>query len=677
MDESMSELWKRLVPIVQEWIDQSDQKVIPFGFNIDSNSKWKPVGLNPCIRITRYSPQDSFQIHRDSQFTPNTSLRSILTLLVYLDDNDGTTKFYHPKTPYSRIPGETAAEEIFRVGEENFDTIEVVPQKGSFSIFDHDTLHKGEKPSTPKHVIRTDIVFALEPSPETNKEKKEKETNKTEEQDNEENKNRNIAMSLYTEATNCAVEGKVEDAGLLYERGLSMRQVNRLNLKIEENKSSDNNSNLNNSADLEYIKYFDDFVRVIQHISINTKLLSEEDILALSATCKHLNVQMKVRKDIMKMKSEPSLEKVSKDFISSLRPPYIPNLVKRVGDECWFKFQDEDFFNKNFDDCIRVVAMYAIALFGHATDLDAVVVNYDPIRDSITVVDLEWLLGCTFHSLKCEGTILHLSHNGTIDKINRSFENQIHINSDISNITKKHTHGKKNSYFNNFVKLNLSNKSLLSQEGNGFFDDNDDSEPEVKPNPTQLKSITHSFEQSLKKSGTSHVYTEPGKYNSSVNIGNINETEISLFAQAQKKIPSFGHFDHVIGHGSSCVDRLSKRCKIKGLEKSYLHPCFGCDDDVNPFNIEKKSESRFSNIVFDFSSHELQKTQINKNNFRFNIKNRSTSTGFLHASFSWCGQLEFDFDTVCYAGRAAINQVSVIIEENGLIRTKYQTVTHL
>ncbi len=50
----------------------------PFGFG--NEGVWKPVGINECIRFTRYSIDGHFKPHRDGSFVWNDEERSIFTV---------------------------------------------------------------------------------------------------------------------------------------------------------------------------------------------------------------------------------------------------------------------------------------------------------------------------------------------------------------------------------------------------------------------------------------------------------------------------------------------------------------------------------------------------------------------------------------------------------------------
>lgn len=103
---------------------------------IEPRNNAEPVGLNEMWRYYRYVPGERFKLHRDGSHVRNEYERSLLTLLIYLNDDfeGGATGF-----------------------ERKFD---IQPLKGRAVIFEHRIKHEG-KPlqSGTKYVLRTDIMF--------------------------------------------------------------------------------------------------------------------------------------------------------------------------------------------------------------------------------------------------------------------------------------------------------------------------------------------------------------------------------------------------------------------------------------------------------------------------------------------------------------------------------------
>jgi prolyl 4-hydroxylase len=96
------------------------------------------VGLFSPLRVYRYHPGQHFGLHQDQSYRRDDGVRSLLTLMVYLDDDfDG---------------GETDFPEQ---GER------IEPACGDALWFQHMLLHAGKSVTRGvKHVLRTDVLYA-------------------------------------------------------------------------------------------------------------------------------------------------------------------------------------------------------------------------------------------------------------------------------------------------------------------------------------------------------------------------------------------------------------------------------------------------------------------------------------------------------------------------------------
>jgi hypothetical protein len=104
----------------------------------------RAVGLNERFRFYRYDPGQQFDWHRDGSFERPNGERSLITILIYL--NDGF------------VGGETSFDEPSLGLGQRYD---VVPQTGLALFFDHPLLHKGQPvQSGRKYVLRTDVMYS-------------------------------------------------------------------------------------------------------------------------------------------------------------------------------------------------------------------------------------------------------------------------------------------------------------------------------------------------------------------------------------------------------------------------------------------------------------------------------------------------------------------------------------
>lgn len=115
-----ADLYRRIVPHIPESI-----------------ANMKPVGANERFRCYRYKPGQQFKPHFDGSFRRSEHEESLLTLMVYLNDNfEG---------------GQTA---FLDVG------VTAVPRAGSVLLFQHRMLHEGcQVISGTKYVLRSDVMF--------------------------------------------------------------------------------------------------------------------------------------------------------------------------------------------------------------------------------------------------------------------------------------------------------------------------------------------------------------------------------------------------------------------------------------------------------------------------------------------------------------------------------------
>ena len=121
-DEHLAEtLWLKIKPYVPE----------TFGVS-------KAIGLNEMFRIYRYERDQRFKMHRDGSYERNETEFSILSFLIYLNDN-------------------------FTGGETEFRNIATVqPKTGMALLFHHPLRHEGKAIAEGvKYVLRTDVMYKL------------------------------------------------------------------------------------------------------------------------------------------------------------------------------------------------------------------------------------------------------------------------------------------------------------------------------------------------------------------------------------------------------------------------------------------------------------------------------------------------------------------------------------
>ena len=99
---------------------------------------WQLEGLNERFRFYRYDPGEKFAPHYDGCFARDNGERSLLTFMLYLNEEftGGSTKFHEEPA------------------------VTIQPKSGQALIFIHRTLHEGSPVLTGrKYVLRTDVMY--------------------------------------------------------------------------------------------------------------------------------------------------------------------------------------------------------------------------------------------------------------------------------------------------------------------------------------------------------------------------------------------------------------------------------------------------------------------------------------------------------------------------------------
>ncbi|ETO29871.1 hypothetical protein RFI_07249 [Reticulomyxa filosa] len=124
LSETVSkDLWLRLRKhLTKEAVDF----VRPFGFG--NEGVWIPLGINAALRFTKYGKGHYFKPHRDGSFVHDANLRSVYTVMIYLNEDfeGGETRFFH-----------THKNERYLTSND-FDAFHVRPATGTCLIFNHD-----------------------------------------------------------------------------------------------------------------------------------------------------------------------------------------------------------------------------------------------------------------------------------------------------------------------------------------------------------------------------------------------------------------------------------------------------------------------------------------------------------------------------------------------------------
>lgn len=211
--EFASVLFKRIEPHIladKRYGEHVNKK--PCGFGVDDKD-WEISKINHCFRFCKYVPgSDGFKAHRDATYIENEDSRSILTILIYLNDSNADTIFYETTTKrqiYQTVDDEMKAGYC--------EKIRIRPKKGSVLIFNHNMIHSGDlldssKSSGNKYIVRSDVVYkCVKRHPKYNynwmKDKYFIE-----------------CVNLFREAFNQELDGNLQEASRMYQKANALRQ---------------------------------------------------------------------------------------------------------------------------------------------------------------------------------------------------------------------------------------------------------------------------------------------------------------------------------------------------------------------------------------------------------------------------------------------------------------------
>jgi len=136
-DEALaSQLFERIRPHVPSRMCVEDPR-------LGSRTNMAVTGIFLPLRIYRYEPGQHFGLHQDQAYAGPEGSRSLLTLMLYLNDD-------------------------FQGGETDFPEQEtrIVPKTGMALWFQHMLLHSGDRVvQGSKYVLRSDVLYRIEASP--------------------------------------------------------------------------------------------------------------------------------------------------------------------------------------------------------------------------------------------------------------------------------------------------------------------------------------------------------------------------------------------------------------------------------------------------------------------------------------------------------------------------------
>lgn len=119
---------------------------------------WIAKSINPLFRYIKYEKEHSLVAHYDDTYEYNQYKKTLLTMIIYLDNSQAQTRFI------------VDSQENKKDSEKNFSDwnrgafpeevlLSIPAKQGDLILFDHRILHDATAPELIKHVLRTDVVF--------------------------------------------------------------------------------------------------------------------------------------------------------------------------------------------------------------------------------------------------------------------------------------------------------------------------------------------------------------------------------------------------------------------------------------------------------------------------------------------------------------------------------------
>ena len=376
LDKSLAEsMWLRICRVLFDEISDKGVSTLPLGFDV-TRGVWDLHGLNEAMRVNKYSGKMKgfFGPHKDAQFCPNGDERSIMTLLIYLNEDfkGGQTCFYFPKDPLLSSKGLTIKEEIKLHGglTKGFECVKIVPKVGHAVLSSQSILHEAlpVKDGT-KYILKTDVVvkrslkefgFAVE---------------------KQEKKDYLICLDYFRSAQQEELEQNFDVASDLFEKAVSIR--------YSYPRCTDQKPEKVNTSGYKRLP-----LEVWFHVF---RFLSGHDAQNLVYAYPELNFVL-AKFEQTRRNDAPKLSDA----------PYIPKLRFHKGVVSSFVFPDAHFFREKKTECCRVAAMYSFFLLSHSPQDDVYMVRYNPDTQEVCAVALETLLTDVFYGQRCCGSVYNV-----------------------------------------------------------------------------------------------------------------------------------------------------------------------------------------------------------------------------------------------------------------------------
>ena len=652
MDAQLSRtLWRRLK--ISHRLDRLVKDTKPLGFNVQG--EWKMSGVNPAMRINRYTGEHFFAPHKDAQYAPSGDERSLFSLIIYLNDDytEGETKFYFPKIqPNSDVKGLTIKEEIQAYGglETGYECVTIKPKKGHAVLFTHNLLHEAISPKTndsnERIVLRSDVLVQRTGKPLGFAVSTEEEADYL------------ACLNFFRQAQQDELDayGQQDDllaTGELYERSLSIRYCYPRLLEDKLQQSMD--------IDTEQKSVIDQLPpETWLHIF---QFLNERDVenfvfaypqFQLMQMAWHVQEKNSLNNDRRKEK-------------------FIPNIECQYGCHTLFHFSDVQFFNQHIQQCCRVAAVYAFFLLGNARHATTYIVRYNRTTHEVCEVDLEKLLFDVFYNRNCYGSLY---------RVDQKDENKRQPEVDLD-------HSVDRTYMTNRHQSQFIGQDLLPRFHFTMGADSDDTDDDEYAYNTPVDSNIRRDQRThiLYDRQTQFIDEDRPRYREPMREFVTNDKvafQTQIIEQSKQESGSsicriLSGEDQTIGAYCSCFGHVNyHNVDYQDLIETYNHLVF--DFDTHQLTVEHVSDEKNKLCPLWLHSHvpkKLRKTVSEdklQRHYRVNIeKLAQTVQGFNHASCN-CRTLDLKADQFTFQDYTYLKYVDLIISDEPtgvLVLAKY------
>ena len=469
LEEKLSQvIWDRIkneIDIEEIFLTENISQC-PRGFSVFPEDNWKFAGLNSCIRVNLYEATNFFSYHQDSQYCPSSNERSLLTGIIYLNDDftGGNTSLYFPDKCdcgklfdenhiIPQVNGNSVSETIDSINNFEQKVMSISPKQGRCLLLSPHLFHAGEKiQDGHKWILKFDIVVSRSSCKKAKSKNNQEfcvactkplaeQSGKTSCIDCQGFIVHPFEKKFYREALGhfrCAqnkelemvepfgfennVELEVENNRKLinyrYEKCLLLRYSFPQALHYQQYKESQEGKS--SAPAEEMVKQSNStahFSRVPLHIW--EKIFD----YAGTAAAKYFANAFPIPVGLYRAEWERKRNEKYEKQLPENGEKFIPKLRYQYGYLSCFEFQDEKFFQNNLDDCLRVCAFYAFSLLGQAKGTPPYnqqqrqlrkqeekqgkyyTVRYDPENNSITSIPINVLLADVFYKRKAFGCI--------------------------------------------------------------------------------------------------------------------------------------------------------------------------------------------------------------------------------------------------------------------------------